>query len=281
MTTSTVKLLPKSTAEVEIDIPWEEIKSTYQRILDQVAQESEVAGFRKGKAPKKLVEKNLNKTKVYEEVIRDIIPKEYAEAVKKHNLSPVASPKIEIVKAKENQNWQIKATIALKPKINLKNYKEKIRELIKSKVKIWVPGKSKEEEAKKPSLDELVNILFSEVEIELSDLLINQETERLLADLIDQTRKLGLTVDQYLMAKGKTTEQIREEYKSQAVKTLTIEFAIAEIADKENITVTQEDFDKLLSKVEKEEDKEKLRKDSYYLAHLIRQQKTLDFLNNL
>lgn len=283
MITSTVKQVPKATAELEITIPWDDIKETYDRIFASVIKESEIPGFRKGKAPKDLVEKNVNKAKVYEEVAKEIIPKAYSTAVTEHKLIPVSSPKIEVLKAKEGENWLVKAVLALKPVINLKNYKEKIQELKKGKTKIWTPGEKQEkpEKEKKPALDEIVSVLLSEIEIELSDTLITEEANRLLTSLIDQTQKLGLTVEQYLISKGKTSEQLRAEYAQQAAKNLSIEFALSEIADKENITVTPEEIENILNKVEKEEERERLKKDSYYLAHLIRQQKTLDFLSNL
>src|SRR3989344_2000370 len=276
MATSILKQLPKSTAELEITIPWSEIKTTYQVVLDQVTKESEIPGFRKGKAPKKMVEEKIDKGKIYEELIKRIIPKAYAEAVSTHKLQPISSPKIEVVKAKQDEDWQVKATISLKPKISLKNYKDKIRDLKKAKVKIWTPGENQKENTKEPSklsVDEIINALADE--------LITQEANRMLSDLIDQTKQLGLTVEQYLISKGKTNEQLRAEYTHTAKRNLTVEFALTEVADVENITVSQEDLDKILEKVEKPEEKEKLKKDSYYLAHLIRQQKTLDFLSNL
>jgi FKBP-type peptidyl-prolyl cis-trans isomerase (trigger factor) len=283
MITSTVKQLPKSTAELEIKISWDEIREVYEKIFNKVAGEVEIEGFRKGKAPKELVEKRINKAKLYEEVIKEVVPAAYSKALAENKLTPVSSPKIEVAKAKENEDWVVKAQVALKPKILLKNYKEKIKELKKSKVKIWTPGKGQEKkkEDNKPTLDEIINTILSEVEVELSDLLINEEANRLLANLVDQTQKLGLTVEQYLISKGKTSEQLRAEYAKQAAKNLSIEFALAEIADKENITVTPEDLEKIIAKVEKPEEREKLKQDSYYLAHLLRQQKTLDFLSNL
>ncbi|MCJ7740859.1 trigger factor family protein, partial [Candidatus Microgenomates bacterium] len=144
MITSTIKQLPKSTVEIEIKISWDEIKVTYEKIFDQVTKELELPGFRKGKAPKELAEKNVNKTKIFEEVIREIIPKAYANAIKEHNLQPIISPKIEVMKAKENEEWVVKATIALRPKVTLKSYKEKIKEAKKPKAKIWTPGEPKE-----------------------------------------------------------------------------------------------------------------------------------------
>lgn len=281
-TKSALKQLPKNTVELEITIPWNDVKASYEEVFSLVAKDLEVPGFRKGKAPKEIVEKNIQKTRIYEEVVKRIIPKAYQDAVMENQLRPVSAPKIEVVKAKENEDWVVKATIALKPKIDLKDYKDKIKDLKQSKTKIWVPGETgKKEEDKKPTLDEIVNTLLSATDVELADVLVDEETNRLLSQLIDQTQKLGLTIEQYLMAKGKTTESVREEYKQNAIKNLKTEFILAEIADKENIVVTQEDIDKLLENVKDPQEREKARKDSYYLAHLLRQQKTLDFINSI
>ncbi len=283
MITSKVNELPKATVELEIQIPWADIADTYKKIFEIVVSEFEFEGFRKGKVPAKIVEEKIDKSKIYQEVIKEIVPKAYQQAINEHKLAPVISPKVEVLKAKENEQWQVKATVAVKPKVDLKNYKEKIRDFKKSKPKIWTPGQKENDKKddKKPSLDELIKILLEEVEVEISDLLITQEANRLLAALLDQTQKLGLTVEQYLVAKGTTTDQIRADYAQEAAKNLKLEFALAQISDSENITVTNEDLEKILSKVEKPEEKERLKKDSYYLAHLIRQQKTLDFLYNL
>lgn len=282
MITSKVTNLPKQSAEIEIKIPWADVKSTFDEIFDLAVSQLEISGFRKGKAPKSIAEKHIDKTKVYEQAVQKILPKAYADAIKEHNLKPVSNPKLEITKAKENEDWAIKTTIALFPKINLKEYKKKIQDIKKSKVKIWVPGKDKKEEKPAPpSLDELAKAITDEAEVDMSDILIEQEVNRLLSDIIDQTKKLGMTVEQYLMAKGKTSAQLRQEYQIQARKNLSLEFALNEIADQEKIQVNQKDIDDIIARVEKEEEREKLRKDSYYLAHLIRQQKTLDFLKNL
>lgn len=282
MATSVLKQLPKATVELTITIPWSQVQVSYEKMIAQARSEMEVPGFRKGKAPNELTDKNIDKARVYEQVIREIVPQLYAEAIKEHNLIPITSPKIDVLKAKEKEDWLLKATVPLKPKISLKNYKEKIKILKKTKPKIWTPGTdTKKEEEKKYSLDDLLKIILEETEVELSDMLVTDEANRLLADLIDQTKKLGLTVEQYLIAKSKTTEQIKAEYAKQAEANLKIQFILAEIADQEKIAVTQEDLAKMIEKVENPEEREKLKNDSYYLAHLLRQQKTLDFLSTL
>src|SRR3989338_461595 len=281
MSTSTITHLPKSTVQLEINIPWQEIQSSYEEILKNVTQEAEIEGFRKGKAPKSLVEEKTDKNKLYEEVIKKIVPQVYAQAISEHKLNPIISPKIEIIKAKENQDWTVKATIVLKPKINLKNYKEKIKKLRQTKVKLWIPGQDKTKKDDKLSVDEIINALLEEADVELSDELIKNEANRLLADLVDQTRQVGLTIEQYLISKGKTNDQLKAEYAKTAQRNLSLEFILMEIADQEKITVDKEDINNLINKVENSQEREKLIKDSYYLAHLIRQQKTIDLLNNL
>ncbi len=281
MDNSTLKELPKSTIEIEITVFWDEVKDYYEKILNKAVKELEVAGFRKGKAPKKIAEKKLDKNKIYEEVIKELIPKIYSEEIKKYNLHPITAPKITLVNAKENTDWIIKILLALKPIIKLNQYQEKIKQLKKEKVKIWTPSSKEEEKNEKISIDEILEAVLQEVEIELSDFLVEEETNKLLSDLIDQVQKLGLSIDQYLAAKGKTSQQLREEYQKQAKKNLSIEFILSEIAEKENIFVDQNDIDNLLAKIKDEKEKEKIRQNSYYLAHLIRQQKTLDFLKNL
>jgi len=283
MATSDVKQLPKQTAQIILTIPWSEISLSYEKILETVTKTAEIDGFRKGKAPKKIVEEKVDKAKLYEEVVKDVVPKAYTDALKEHKLIPVISPKIELTSAKQGEDWIITTTIALRPKVDLKDYKDKVRQAKKADTKIWVPGSGdeKKSEEKKPSLDDILKALSEYVEVEMSDLLVDNEVNRLLADTFDQTKKLGLSVEQYLSAKNKTIGQLKAEYQQQAHKSLSIEFALATIADTENITVSPKDIEEVISKVEDPKEKERLTKDSYYLAHLIRQQKTLDFLANL
>ncbi|KKR31642.1 MAG: Trigger factor [Candidatus Gottesmanbacteria bacterium GW2011_GWC2_39_8] len=285
MITTKTSDLPKSTKELEITIPWTNVRETYEQILDQVVIDTELPGFRKGKAPKKLVLEKIDKTKVYEQVVKEIVPKAYAESLKETHVNPIVSPRIEVLEAGEEKDWKIKATVAVKPKVDLKNYKEKVREFKKGKAtKIWVPGKdekAEKEELKKPTMDELLKVLLDAVEVEFSDMLIEDEANRLLSNLIDQTQKLGMTVEQYLLAQHKTSEQLRAEYALNAARNLKLEFALMEIAESETITVSEEDINNLLNKIEKPEEKETLKKQGYYLASLIRQQKTLDFISNL
>jgi trigger factor len=123
--------------------------------------------------------------------------------------------------------------------------------------------------------------LVTAVHTELPKLLVENEVNRLLSDLIDQTKKLGLTVEQYLASTGRNAETIKKEYESQASRTLILEFSLEAIADKEGILVSDDDIDTVLKTAKSEEEKKALESQRYYLASILRRQKTLDFLGSL
>jgi len=66
-------------------------------------------------------------------------------------------------------------------------------------------------------------------------MLVEDKVSRTLANLINQTNTLGLTIDQYLSSIGKTAETLRAEYKEKIVGQLKLQFALDEIAEKEKI----------------------------------------------
>lgn len=280
--TSALEKLPKHTIKLTITIPWAEVKDTYEKILNKVVAETELSGFRKGKAPRKLVEEKLDKTKVYEEVIKEIVPKAYAESLKEHNITPIVSPRISIREAQENKDWQFEALTCEKPQVKLKNYREEIAKL-KGVKKIWVPGRDPKEQSKEEKkgveLSQLLAVLLRETQVEIPDLLIEDHINRKLSDLIDQVKQLGMTVEQYLLSKGLTSEQLRTQYRKEAQDSLKLEFILEKVADEEKIVVTEGEIEEAINKVEDEKQKESLRNQKYYLGMILRRQKTLDSLS--
>jgi len=276
------KRLENNTVELTITIPWDTIRATYENVVEQLVKDAELPGFRKGKAPRAAVEEKLDKNKTYEEVLQQIIPKVYADAITQEKIAPIVMPKITLKEAKENEAWTIIATTCEKPNLELGDYKKAISDLKASKQqKIWVPGqeqKKEEEKDKKPTLDELLTAIYGSVKAHLPQILIDEEVNRLLSDLVDQTKKLGLTVDQYLASTNRSAESLRNDYGEQAKRTLTLEFALEEIANKEGITVTDEDINAVINTAKTEEEKKALSNQRYYLASILRRQKTIDFL---
>ena len=279
--------LSDGTIELTITIPWQDVQKSYDHVVAEIVQKTELSGFRKGKAPKKLVEEKLDRGETYEEVLKHVIPEVYSKAVTEQKLHPIVTPKIELKEATEKKDWVIRALTAEKPEIALGDYKKALSNLKASKAKkIWVPGQEpakgeEKEEETKPTLEELLATLFQTVKVSIATILIDHEVNRLLSELIDQTKKLGLTVEQYLSSTGKTAESVRKEYEEQAKRTLTLEFALEKIADTEGIIISDDDIDTVIKTAKTDEEKQALEGQRYYIASVLRRQKTLDFLASL
>jgi FKBP-type peptidyl-prolyl cis-trans isomerase (trigger factor) len=289
--TSTIQRLPDNTIELLITVPWSSIDASYNTVVEEMVKQAEVAGFRKGKAPRAVVEEKLDKTKVYEDVLKRVIPDAYAQAVKEQNIRPIVSPKIELKEATEKKDWSIRALTCEKPTVTLGAYKKAITDLKSAKAKkIWVPGQDpsassgqgqEKDKPQKPNLDELLKALFENVSVPIPSLLIEHEVNRLLSDLIDQTKKLGMSVEQYLSSTNRTVDSVRKEYEEQSRRTLTLEFALEEIADKEGVLISDDDIDTVIKTAKTDQEKKSLEAQRYYIASVLRRQKTIDFLASL
>lgn len=271
------------TIELTLTIPWIEVTKVYEAVVSEMVQNAEIDGFRKGKAPRAKVEEKLDKTKVYEEALKKIIPEAYGKAVEEHKLHPIVQPKIELKDATEQKDWVLRALTCEKPPVTLGEYKKAVTDLKATKAKkIWTPGqdekKDEKEESKKPTIDELLKALYENVTVAIPTLLLEHEVNRLLSDLIDQTKKLGMSAEQYLSSTGRTADSVRKEYEEQAKRTLSLEFALEAIADKEGLFVSDDDIDVVIKTAKTDDEKKALTAQRYYIASVLRRQKTIDFV---
>jgi len=288
---STIKKQDDGTIEMTVTIPWAEVEKSYKEHVDEFIKHVEIKGFRKGKAPKELAEKQLDRDKVYQEVIKHLIPKLYAESIKTHNLKPIVTPDIQLTKAKEKEPWEFTALTCEQPVIGLDNYKKLITEAKGDlkKDELWIPGKSDKPQEKDENADQkrqrqmnvVLEYLIKNVDIVIPHILIQAEVEQRLSRLLDELQKLGLTIDTYAKSKGMTPDIVRKQHEQEVTNTFKLEFILETIADKEGVTVQDKDIDKLIAKVTDKEEQESLTKNKYYLASLIRRQKTLDRLHAL
>lgn len=286
--------LKKNCQQFDVFLSKEQIKKHYEDAFTRLMNDLQVEGFRKGKAPRQIAEKEIQKETVYEALLKTVIPATYQELLRQENIKPIVSPKIELIKAKDDQDWQIRITIAEKPAINLKDYKQQISHLKAEEKKkdIWVPGKPSESEGKeadpakkeknqKELFNKIFAILLKHVAIEIPDLIIEEELNKKLTQLVDDVGKIGLTIENYLKSKNETVESMREKFKKEIKEMYQLEFILEEISDQEKITVEQKDLETLFANIKEQKAKEEARKNAYFYASLLKRQKTLDFLLSL
>jgi len=283
-----INRLPKKTDEIIVTIPKEDIKKEYEAAFVKLQGKLTVEGFRVGKVPKSIAEKHITKESIYQELLKSVLPKLYDEILKKENLVPVINPKIDLVKAKENEDWEVKITIAEKPVISLPIYKELVRKIKSNQKKedIWIPGKNKIDDKdsnskKQKLLNEILSSLLKESKIELSELIIEEELNQRLTRLVDDIRKLGLTTEAYLKSKNLTIDTLKDQFRREIEDTYKMEFLLMELADKEGIKVEKQDLDKLFANIKEEKERQSAEQNAYFYASILRKQKTLDFLLDL
>jgi len=279
--------LPKNTTQLIVDVPKADVKEEESEAFSRLQKNLTVEGFRQGKVPAEIAKKHLTKEVIYQELAQKMISRIYQEVLTKEELKPIISPKVDLVKAKEGEDWQIKIILAEKPTITLGDYKKVIKD-VKAKVKksnIWVPGKDKDakkpEEDKNQLLNEVLTALLNESKIEVSDLVIDDEVNHRLTHLIDEIQKIGLTTEKYLKSKNLTMDSLKAQFKKETEDTYKLEFILAEVADKENLKVEQADLDKLFVNIKDEKERKTAEQNSYYYATILRKQKTLDYLISL
>jgi len=286
MTTALARL-SGSAFELTITIPWAEVKKAYDEIFDELAAEIDIEGFRKGKAPKELVSAKIDKSKVYGEVVNHILPDAYSKALEEHNLKPIVAPKVQIAEGAEEKDWQFIARACEKPTVELDGYQEAIKAL-NAKGKIWTPGqevknedKEKEEKDKAEKINTIIDKLLEVCKVELAELLLESEVNRLLTQLIEDVRQAGLTYEQYLQSSSQTSEQVKEKYRQQAESALKLEFILTAVADDLGVKVTKEELDVVINKETDPEKKKALTEQSYLLATIMRRENTLTKLLSL
>lgn len=285
--TSALTRLSGSAFELTLTVPWADVKSIYDKVFAELAAEIEIEGFRKGKAPKELVDKKIDRSKIYGEVVNRILPDSYQKALAEHSLKPIVTPKVQIAQAEEEKDWQFIAKAAEKPKIDLDGYQEAIKTQNASG-KIWTPATSNQppatkddEEEKTKKINAIIEKLLEVAKAELPELLVESEVNRLMTALIDDVRHAGLTFEQYLQSSGQTAETLREKYRSQAETTLKLEFILEAVAEDLSVTVSQAEIDAVITKETDTKKQEALKSQSYMIASILRRENTITRLLSL
>jgi trigger factor len=122
---TTVKELPDSRAEVEVEVPAADVDKATSRAARALAKEMRMPGFRAGKAPASLVIQRIGFDSVLQEAIREALPEWYEQSLFDSGVSPIGDPSIEMVSTPEDegQPLEFKFTVGVRPPAKLGDYK--------------------------------------------------------------------------------------------------------------------------------------------------------------
>lgn len=118
-----IEKLEKSMAKLTIEVSTEEFEKALQTAYLKNRGKISIQGFRKGKAPRQIIEKMYGAAIFYEDAANEIIPEAYGKAADECELEIVSRPEIDVTQIGKGQNFIFTATVAIKPEVTLGDYK--------------------------------------------------------------------------------------------------------------------------------------------------------------
>ncbi len=262
---STVEKQANKSFVVKLIITKDEIKKTHQQVLASIQANFETKGFRKGKAPLDVVEREVSFEKLFEEVASKLISQKYGEIIDENKLKPIIQPQVKFNKQIESfdQDWDIEISACEMPEITLdKNYLDKIK-------KTKTESKATDENQK---TEEIVKTLISVAKVDLPQILIDSDVQHQLSHLVEQVQQAGITIEQYLANQKTNIKDYQENLKKKIVEEWTINLAIQKISVDQKIEVTPEEIKNITDK------NPALLQNINMVSYILIQQKVFEFL---
>ena len=110
-------------ATLKITAPAAEVNAGYKKAVQKIADQVNIPGFRKGKAPRAIIEMHYGKEAVKQEAFEIVANKAYSEALDQEKLIPVSDPKVEESTFEEGKDMELTIKVTLKPEPELGEYK--------------------------------------------------------------------------------------------------------------------------------------------------------------
>jgi FKBP-type peptidyl-prolyl cis-trans isomerase (trigger factor) len=284
--------LPNSQIELKIEIPFQEFEKYIQQAVLALGKDLEIEGFRKGKAPKEVVEKKISQNKILEKAADLAIKENYSRVIDENKIEPLGRSELEILKLAKGNPFEFKIKVFIMPEVKLPDYKKiasgvKKREVSVSKEEIERLRAEKEEIERERLRGEILEKIAEETEVEIPEILIEMEKRQMLEDLKKQVvQVLQIKFEDYLKRINKTEEEILNSFFPEAKKRVKNSLILREIEKKEAISATEEEIKEELDKFLianpqfKEKtglDQEKLKS---YIKGIVRNKKALQLLEN-
>jgi len=119
---SAVETLSPTRAKLTVEVPFEELKPSLDAAYKQIAQQINVPGFRRGKVPPMVIDRQVGRGAVLDQAINEVVPQKYVEALQANSLQPLAQPDIEVTKFEDNAALEFTAEVDVRPEIALPDY---------------------------------------------------------------------------------------------------------------------------------------------------------------
>lgn len=120
---TTIEKQENNIVKVDIEVPAKDAVSYYNNAAKKLAQYVNIPGFRKGKAPRNIVEQNIGEDRIKQEALEGALPGIFSEVIRENDFDIIAQPYIESYEYNVGENLKITAKMELRPEVTLGKYK--------------------------------------------------------------------------------------------------------------------------------------------------------------
>jgi trigger factor len=120
---ATADRIEKNTVVMEVEVDADKFDQAINQAYKKLVKQVNVPGFRRGKAPRRVVESYIGKDALYNEAVELVVPDAYVEALEETGVEPIAQPEVELLQVEEGEPVRFKATVKVKPEVELGEYK--------------------------------------------------------------------------------------------------------------------------------------------------------------
>lgn len=284
--TSVVARESNGNIQITFTIPFSLIKRAQDGVIEELAKDIEIPGFRKGKAPASKAVEKISQSKLIEQSLTRILPKALADAITENKLKIAIYPKFELVSAKENEAWQVRGVTCELPDITLGDYKNIVSGVLRAE-SIIAPGKEAKEDSREKKEQLVIKTLLDSVKVEIPEILVQEEADSRLSNLLSRLEKLGLALESYLVSINKKAEDLRADYAKQAREAIALDLILSKIAESEDINISDKEIETAISmadatsKDKVSKTKEEIENHKRLLESILKRRAALDYLIKL
>src|SRR6185312_3610775 len=120
--TAVVERAENSQVTLKVEVEPERLAKATDRAYQRLVQRVSIPGFRKGKAPRKILERAVGIDALYREALDFVMPDAYREAVRETGISPYTDPEFEVVELEPEKPLVFKAVVPVQPTVTLGDY---------------------------------------------------------------------------------------------------------------------------------------------------------------
>ena len=126
--------LPKSKIEIFFELSWQEFSPYLDKAVLEFSERMEFKGFRPGKVPREIVEKEIGQGKILEKAAELVIREKYPKVVIERNLEVIGAPEVEVLKLALKNPFSFRIKVNILPEIPLPDYRKIAQETPKKEI---------------------------------------------------------------------------------------------------------------------------------------------------